>query len=309
MDLRQLEYIVTIADSGSISKAAEKLFITQSGLNQQLIKLERELGIQLFYRDKHNIQLTQAGRVYTENARKILTIKKDTYTMLSDLKNDEIGEITLGLTLEHGIDLFTAVFPKFNERYPNIIFRLLERHVAEQHKLITAGKIDFGLVMLGEADKINVEYVPVFQEDLILGVSKNHPLAGRGAAPGEPLPFMNLKYLKDDTFALMFPGSTMRNLIDPAFETAGFQPKILIETGMNHALARLASTGLCCTILPYSRALASRYFTEAVWFRLSAPISWTTYITYRKNTHLSVASRYFIQLAREYGEELKQRLI
>lgn len=62
MELRQLEYIVAIADQGNITKAAESLFITQSGLNQQLIKLEQELGIQLFYRDKHHLQMTAAGK-------------------------------------------------------------------------------------------------------------------------------------------------------------------------------------------------------------------------------------------------------
>ena len=65
MELRQLEYMIAIADHGSISKAAESLFITQSGLNQQLIKLEQELGIQLFYRDKHHLRSPrQAGSTW-----------------------------------------------------------------------------------------------------------------------------------------------------------------------------------------------------------------------------------------------------
>ena len=85
MELRQLEYMIAIADHGSISKAAESLFITQSGLNQQLIKLEQELGIQLFYRDKHHLQVTAAGRIYVENAREIMKIKKNTYNILSDM--------------------------------------------------------------------------------------------------------------------------------------------------------------------------------------------------------------------------------
>lgn len=79
MELRQLEYIIAIADQGNISKAAEALFITQSGLNQQLIKLEQELGIQLFYRDKHHLQMTAAGKVYVENAREIINIYSKLY--------------------------------------------------------------------------------------------------------------------------------------------------------------------------------------------------------------------------------------
>lgn len=76
MDLKQLEYIVAIAECGNISKAAQALFITQSGLNQQLIKLEKHLGIQLFYRNKHYLRMTQAGEVYVKNAKEILRIRK-----------------------------------------------------------------------------------------------------------------------------------------------------------------------------------------------------------------------------------------
>ena len=63
MDLKQLEYIVKIADENSITRAAERLYISQSGLNQQLLKLENELGIQLFHRSKNDLRLTEGGKV------------------------------------------------------------------------------------------------------------------------------------------------------------------------------------------------------------------------------------------------------
>lgn len=308
MDLRQSEYIVAIAECGNISKAAESLYITQSALNQQLIKLERELGLQLFYRDNRNIRLTQAGRIYVENSRELLRIKKNTYAILRDLKNEDLGEVTAGVTLGHGIDVFTAVFPRFNKRYPNITFNLLERHVADQQALLTSGKLDFGIVVLGEQDKDNLEYIPVFQEDLILGVSKQHPLAGLARKDGEFLPSIDLSLFRNETFALMFPNSTMRHIIDPAFESAGFKPKILIESGLVHALARMVSANLCCIILPHSKGRDSRFWDSIAWFRLSPPLSWCTYIAYRKNTHLTNAVKYFIQLAKEYGELTKARL-
>lgn len=69
MDLKQLEYIIAIADYGNITKAAEALFITQSGLNQQLIRLEKELNIQLFERNKRHLHLTQAGEIYVNHSR------------------------------------------------------------------------------------------------------------------------------------------------------------------------------------------------------------------------------------------------
>ena len=78
MDLKLLEYVVAIADYGNITKAAEAMFITKSGLNQQLIHLEKELNTPLFYRTKRHLHPTQAGQIYIDNAREILRIKKNT---------------------------------------------------------------------------------------------------------------------------------------------------------------------------------------------------------------------------------------
>lgn len=76
MDTRQMEYIIQISEERSITKAAEKLFITQSALNQQLQKLEKELGISLFIRTRSDWQLTPAGEIYVNTARQILNLKK-----------------------------------------------------------------------------------------------------------------------------------------------------------------------------------------------------------------------------------------
>ena len=72
MDLRQIENIIAIEQEQSISRAAEKLFLTQSALNQQLLKLEKELGTPLFHRSRSNWRLTEAGEIYVRNAKQIL---------------------------------------------------------------------------------------------------------------------------------------------------------------------------------------------------------------------------------------------
>ena len=75
MDVKQMTYILTIAQEGGISKAAAKLFITQSALDQQLLKLEHELGTRLFFRSRSSFALTEAGRVYVDYARRMLELK------------------------------------------------------------------------------------------------------------------------------------------------------------------------------------------------------------------------------------------
>jgi len=307
MDLKQLEYIVAIANHGNISQAAYAMFVTPSGLNQQLKKLEDELGVQLFYRDKHNVHLTEAGRIYVDNARVILRIKKNTYTMLNDLKGNTVGTLNLGLTHEHGIDLFTSVFPSFNKKYPGVTFNLTEGIVDRQHELIKNGSLDFGIVMMGEQDKINLNYIKLYNENLILGVSRKHPLARFAAPPGQPLTTIDLKEFRKERFSLIFASSTMRKIVQPVFDKAGFQPHLLIETAMNHALVKMVAIGLCCTIIPESRAFANPMYNDQVaWFYLESRPNWNVYIACRKDIKLSAAAQYFIKLAQEYGATLSQ---
>ena len=82
MDTKQIEYILKIAEENNITRAAEKLHLTQPALNQQLLRLERELGLQLFYRSRTDWRPTPAGEIYLENARKMLLLKQETYKQL-----------------------------------------------------------------------------------------------------------------------------------------------------------------------------------------------------------------------------------
>ena len=309
MDLRQLEYIVTIADSKNVTEAAEKLFISQSGLNQQLVKLEKELGVQLFERGKRHFQITRAGEIYVQNAREILKIKRNTYALLGDIKKDFAGEINLGLTHEHGIDLFTAIYPEFHEKYPNIRFNLLERIVHDQQRLIRDGRLDSGVVMLKTPQpEDTLVYDPLYQEDFLLGVPLSHPLAKYGGQAQEPLPYIDIKYFEKDSFSLIFQASTMRGeVIDPLFKRAGYSPRILIETAMNHALIQMVSKGFCCTILPHSRVLVNPIAKNCMWFRIVGSPKWTVFLARRPDTEFGSAYGYLKNLAHQYGELLESQ--
>lgn len=118
MDLKQLEYIVKIADENSITRAAERLYISQSGLNQQLLKLESELGIQLFHRSKNDLRLTEAGKVYVKYARQILMLKQEAYDILNDMADNKVGRLSVGLTPERGISMLMSIYPKFYQQFP-----------------------------------------------------------------------------------------------------------------------------------------------------------------------------------------------
>lgn len=306
MDLKQLEYVIAIAENGSISKAAESLFISQSGLNQQLIKLEKELNIQLFYRTTHHLEMTQAGKIYVKNAKDIMTIKKNTYNQIADLVDSSAGVIELGMTTEHGSNMFVDVFPEFSKRYPNVTLNLYEGIVRNQHEKLLAGHLDLGLVLVKEPDKINLEYVHLYNERLVLGVNRCHPLAKKYGAPaGAPFPTIDLSLFAGEPFSLVFASSTQRNLLRPHFEAAGFEPKILFETSMNHVLSKMVAHDICCTIIPQSHA---GNYDRAAWFYLTSDPVWEVAMVYNKNNPPSKAGWYFIKLAQEHGREMEKRL-
>lgn len=307
MDLKLLEYVVAIADYGNITKAAEAMFITQSGLNQQLIHLEKELNTPLFYRTKRHLHPTQAGQIYIDNAREILRIKKNTYSMIDDIVQSTGGEMTFGLSWEHGIDMFINIFPQFISRYPGITIQLFERTVSQQQAMLASGHLDLSYIMLTDKDKIDLEYIHLCEEEFLLGIPRSHPLAEKyGTAPDKPMATLDLRELKNEKFSLMFPASTQRSVIDPLFKEAGFVPDILCETSLNNALGKMTSAGLCCTIMP--RAYARHHDTTA-WFHIKGKPKWEWVVAYSSKTHLSQSAHYLIQLIVQFSREKEQQWI
>lgn len=300
MDLKQLEYILAIDEYGNISRAAEALFISQSALNQQLIHLEKELGMKLFHRDKRTLQPTPAGKIYLENAREILRIKRNTYSQLQDLADSTIGELRLGLTWEHGVDMFTEILPEFMKKYPRFSVKMFERSVAQQHQMIISDRLDLGFVMIQPGNRIDANYIPVCHEEMLLAVPRNHPLAKMAAPVGLPLTHISLSLFKDDLFSLLYQGSTMRAIVDSQFSIADFKPHILFETSMNQVLHKMVSRGLCCAIFPQSYAVPS---DKVACFRLPNEPGWDWCLVYPKGIHPTAACSDLIQLAREYGQK------
>mgnify|MGYP002240416883 FL=1 len=138
----------------------------------------------------------------------------------------------------------------------------------------------------------------------------SHPLASRAVplSAGKPLRVIDLHLFKDDPFALIFKSSTMRqDVIDSLFEKSRFYPHIMLETAMNNALATLVSRGFCCTILPHSRVLASSHRDECAWFRLLENPTWSVSVVRRKDYRLGEATRYLLELAKQYGRSMEEQ--
>lgn len=297
MDLKQLEYIVEIAKEKNITHAAEKLFISQSALNQQLLKLEKELGTQLFHRSRTDWRLTEVGEIYVENAKKILEIQKNTYNQIYDCIEQHKRKLTIGLTAGRGIELFTSIFSEFQELYPNVIVEPKELSVYEQQKKIEKGELDLGFMTLSNEQRTKDNYIVLYSEEMVLITSKKHPFVNSKSAE-EPV---NLFDLKKEPFVFMNKRSTNRDVIDEIFKNAGFEPKILFETTYTSSIVRAVEFNLCCAVVPHYYAKPKN--KKLSYFRLKDYPSWDVAISYKKDSYLSKPAKAFIELAKKYYKD------
>lgn len=304
MDLKLLEYMVQIAEEKNITKAAEKLFITQSALNQQLLKLEKELGSPLFYRSRTNWHLTEVGEIYISAAKKMLGLKKETYNHISDLINMKNTHLSIGLTPERGISMFASVYPEFHKLHPNVVVEPFELSVKQQEIMINHRELDIGFLTLSDDPPKNDNiYTSILKEDIIVSIPSNHPLAKNGSKYCDLLKDIDLKLLKEDDFVLISKDSTIRDAINPLFQDAGFHPKLLFETRSCRTLIYMVKKNLCCTILPEHYTINSQ---DVVYFSLPQKPQLRVVAMYKKGIYLNKATEDFIKLASIYWNHLKK---
>lgn len=298
MDTKQIEYILKIAEENNITHAAHKLFITQSALNQQLIKLENELGTPLFHRSRTNWRPTEAGEIYIEHAKEILRIKQEAYQMIYDRTSGKHGRLSVGFTPGRGIAIFTAAYREFHQQYPNIVIEPVEMSVHELQQMISQGDLDIAFVTLSESDKTEAIYETFFEEELVLAVPSCHPLCQNYPGHSVPYPVLDIINVQYEPFVFMNRTSTMRALVDKIFAEAKITPQILFETRNNKTIISMIQTNMCCGIIPYY------YTTQAIdgvtCFSLPSHPVWQFAVTYRKGRYLSQSAHCFIDCMRAH---------
>lgn len=306
MDVKQMTYILTIAQEGGISKAAAKLFITQSALDQQLLKLEKELGTQLFYRSRTSFALTAAGKVYVDYAKQMVALKDEAYRIIHDMADQQRGTLSLAFAPERGMEMFMTVYPLFYKSYPKINVIPREISVRKQLEMLQNDELDLGFVSMKDLNVPGLTGTTLLEEEFVLITPRDHPLAALAAPPGEPLTVLELERLRDLTFCLIYRQSTQREIIDPLFEKAGIKPDIFLETASNRANVTMVENGLSCSIMPY-------YYTKdqrnVATFRLAGRPTWKVAVCCRRNHYLSKAARHFIDLAADNFRREKSELI
>lgn len=302
MDFRQLQYMLKVAEEKSFSKAAQKLYIAQPSLSQYIQKLENQLGVQLFDRSTSPLQLTYAGELYAETAKRILDLNEQLLQQMEDIADLKKGRLIIGLSHFRSTYIMPRVLPIFHKNFPEIEIVLVEGVSSALVNFALNGTTDISLMAL-PVQKELFSYEPVFTEELLLAVPQNHPLCKsikEDQLSQHMYPKIHLSDLKNETFIMLKPHQKIHEISVSLCRQAGFKPKILIESESIDAAHALTAAGMGITFVPDILTLSSKTPENPVYFSLDGQSSTRTItVAYRKGRYLSKAAREFINLLKE----------
>ncbi|MEW9667949.1 LysR family transcriptional regulator [Ammoniphilus sp. 3BR4] len=240
MELRQLQYFLAVSEELNFSRAAERLRITQPPLSLQIQNLEKELGFPLFHRTNRHVELTDAGRLFAEEIRKILLHLEKATLNARRTHEGEIGSLTVGFVGSATYDILPAVLREFRHLYPNVHVDLLEMSTPVQITALNEGEIDIGVLRPPIPNETLCTEI-VSTVPCVLAVPNRHPLIEK-----EPL---SVTDLSDYPF-VMLSRKTWAGLYDDIVSLCN--PKIQQEALEFQTVIGLVAAGLGIAVVPQS---------------------------------------------------------
>jgi DNA-binding transcriptional LysR family regulator len=245
MELRQLRYLVALADERHFTRAAERAHIAQPALSQQIRRLELELGIPLVERTTRRVAMTDAGEVLVARTRRALAEIDAANAELQSLKGLLSGKVTVGTMHTMGpIDVSVAL-ARFHERHPGVELTVREEASEELAQLLRVDELDLAFLSVTErVESHGLALRRLVLEELVAVLPKDHRLATRRR--------VRMADLASEEFISYRPGARLRELLLSGAEQSGFDPRIKLESNESERIRRLVARGLGVAVLPRS---------------------------------------------------------
>jgi DNA-binding transcriptional LysR family regulator len=294
MELRHLRYFVAVAESGSMTKAAQQLGIQQPPLGQQIRDLEAELKVQLFARAPKRIALSVAGRVFLDDARHILASAAEAIENVRRFDRGEQGLLSVGFTSSASMHpIAPRILQAFSHAYPLAKIDVEERETYELILGLQKRKLDAAFMRFAPRDLPELTSTALLDEDMVLAIPSGHALA-RNATRA-----VTLKMLSGEGFVLYRrpDGFGIFDWMTAALAKHGFVPRIAHETHRLMAAINIVAAGAGISLIPASMQTLHR---EAVVYRPLAPDllpRLPLFLVYRADQDLTLV-RNFVDVAK-----------
>ncbi len=247
MDLRQLEIIRAIADTGSFTAAGEKLHVSQSAISRQILLLEEELGEPVFHRIGRRIRITAAGESLLQLSHRVFQDLQETVSSISDKRESLSGTMRLVGGMTVCLYVFPSLLAEVRRVHPNLDLKVTVGSAERSIAMLRSGAGDLGMITL-PVEATDLVSVPVLEEELLLITYPTHPLAKKKAIQAADLD-------KQD-FVLFETGSITRRLVESFLTREGVEPEIIMETENVEIIKAMVRSGLGISIIPSQAAEA-----------------------------------------------------
>ena len=247
MDLRQLEIIRAIADTGSFTAAGAKLHVSQSAISRQILLLEDELGEPVFHRIGRRIRITPAGESLLQLSHRVFQDLQDTVSAISDKQESLNGAMRLVGGMTVCLYVFPALLAEMRRVHPHLDLKITVGTAERSIAMLRSGAGDLGLITL-PVEAADLVSVPVLEEELLLVTYPTHPLAKKKViTPAD---------LSRQHFIVFETGSITRKLVEEFFAQERIKPEIVMETENVEIIKAMVRHGLGISIVPWQAAAA-----------------------------------------------------
>ena len=303
MIAKEFKYILAVAETQNITKAAEKLFISQPALSRYINNLENSLDIKLFNRIGGKLTLTEFGEYYVEAGRRIISIVDELESHISASDSTIRGTLKVGCP-RRGAYILPPVLSDFFSIFPNVKFEMYETSYVDSKDSLLSGKIDLAILKEPKLyNAQNLEYVHLFSEELVLVTPANHPMNENAITSRSDCsyPWIDLSLFSNDPFILYKPGHPNRDFAEELLQYYGITPEHLLDTNNIEGALNLVQSGLgvcfspalhaerCLQINPEASAISI--------FSVGNPVRKYEYcLAYRQNVYLTKYAREFNRL-------------
>jgi DNA-binding transcriptional LysR family regulator len=233
---------VAVAEDLNFTKAAEKLRLAQPSLTRQIHNLEEELGVRLLNRTKSRVMLTDEGRSFLVDARRLVAQSLESIQAVQRLSRGETGQLNLGYLSKFNFDLLPGTLVEFSRTRPEIAVNLFDMSPAEQLRALDARKIDLGFVggrpPASHKNLVALAWECIGQHQLVVVLPARHPLAKKSKIKIEDLKPLFFVAMSETTH----PGS--RAWLSAVCQQAGFTPRILQDVELESELLSFVAEAL-----------------------------------------------------------------
>lgn len=300
MFVKNPEYFLTIAKERSISRAAEKLLLSQPYLSQYLSKLEGKLGVQLLDRSHTPLNLTPAGELFHAYLDRQGFLDRQFISDLRNLQDEKRPVLHIGVSPWRGSTLLPDILPAFTREFPDVQIVLHEAPVPELGDLAAANALDFCLMQIPD-DLSELTYELVMRERVFLICHKDHPLVqGMDSTYDDPKCFEDLRLLEHERVIMLPPDWRLSKLLHNTFSVNNVEMQNILVTTNNATAINLVAENMGFAFLQESGIARTPYLGRLACFTVGQPpLTCPMAVVYKKNGFISPAARRFIDLIRE----------